>query len=90
MSLVYITMDTLVSMVNWPVLCYMYVLYRTRRRMIHDVVMAVVLKISYLFLKLLFISKKMVLHCTLARLGSKEPLYHPTASLRDTCYEETV
>ena len=42
--------------------------------MIHDVVMAMVLKICSIFIfisKLLFISKKMELHCTLVRLGSK-------------------
>ena len=49
--------------------------------MIHDVVMAVVLKICSIFIFILkiiiiimifmIVSKKMVLHCTLARLGSK-------------------
>ena len=46
--------------------------------MIHDVVMAVVLKICSIFIFIFkiimiftIISKKMVLHCILARLGSK-------------------
>ena len=46
--------------------------------MIHDVVMAVVLEICSIFIFILkiiiifmIVSKKMVLHCTLARLGSK-------------------
>ena len=48
--------------------------------MIHDVVMAVVLKICSIFIFIfktiiimifMIVSKKMVLHCTLARLGSK-------------------
>ena len=42
-------MDTLVSMVNWSVLLHIRTLYRTRRRTIHDVVMAVVLKICSIF-----------------------------------------
>ena len=58
MNLVYITMDTLVSMVTglYYIICnFTYVLYRTRRRVIHDVVMAVVLKICSIFILILFL-----------------------------------